>query len=241
VSADSQDPQPPARGGLARAATSSEFSLAEAVGGPRGLLESVLPGLVFVVAYTVTDALRPAVLLALAAAAVLVLARLAARLTPAPALSGAAGVGICALVASRTGDAVDFYGPGLLINLAYGAVFLASTLRWPRLAGQPAGPWPVIGLVVGGLRGEGLAWRSDPVLVRVYRRLTWLWAALFALRLLVQLPLYEAGAVEALGAARLVMGVPLFALAAWVTWRSLRPVSPAEPAAAGAPPRSRPR
>ena len=241
MSPDSPAPQPPARGGLARAATSSEFSLAEAVGGPRGFVESVLPGLVFVVAYTVTDALRPAVLLALGAAALLVLARLAARLTPVPALSGAAGVGICALVASRTGDAVDFYGPGLLINIAYGAVFLVSTLRWPRLAGQPAGPWPMIGLVVGGLRGGGLAWRTDPVLVRVYRRLTWLWAGLFGLRLLVQVPLYEAGAVEALGVARLVMGVPLFALAAWVTWRALRPVSPEEPAAAGAPPRSRPR
>ena len=229
------------RGALARAATSSRFSLAEAVGGPRGFAESVLPTLVFVVAFTVTDALRLSLLLALASAGLLVLARLVARLPLAPALSGAVGVGICALVASRTGDAADFYGPGLLVNIVYGVVFAASTLRWPRLGSLPAGPWPVIGLVVGGLRSEGLAWRSDPVLVRVYRRLTWLWAGLFGLRLLVQVPLYEAGAVQALGVARLVMGVPLFALAAWVTWRSLRQVTPEGPAAAAAPPRSRPR
>ena len=251
MSADPQRPDPtalPARTGLARAATSEQFSVAEAVGGPRGLVESVLPGVAFVVAYTVTDHLRSSLVIALAAAGVLVLARLAARLSPAPALSGAVGVGVCAFVAARTGDAVDFYGPGLLINIAYGAVFALSTLRWPAVAGQPAGPWPVIGLVVGGLRGEGLAWRTDPVLVRAHRRLTWLWAGLFALRLLVQVPLYEAGAVQALGVARLVMGLPLFALAAWVTWRGLRPVvavsaagGPEGPAAAAAPPRSRPR
>ena len=40
-----------------------------------------------------------------------------------------------------------------------------------------------------------------------------MWMGVFVLRLLVQVPLYQAGAVEALGTARIVMGVPLYALA----------------------------
>ena len=35
----------------------------------------------------------------------------------------------------------------------------------------------------------------------------------------MQLPLYYAGAVEALGVARLVMGVPLYALFVLATWQ----------------------
>lgn len=54
-----------------------------------------------------------------------------------------------------------------------------------------------------------------------YTIATWLWIAMFLARLGVQAPLYFAGddAVGALGTARLVMGVPLFALVLWLTWR----------------------
>ena len=58
------------------------------------------------------------------------------------------------------------------------------------------------------------------------------WSALFLLRLAVQLPLYLAGAVVALGVARTAMGLPLFALGLWLTWLMVRrPAAP--PAAAG--------
>ena len=42
-------------------------------------------------------------------------------------------------------------------------------------------------------------------------------SCLFSLRLAVQLPLYLAGAVVALGVARVAMGVPLFAVGIWLT------------------------
>ena len=45
---------------------------------------------------------------------------------------------------------------------------------------------------------------------------------------------YDAGAVEALGVARLVMGVPLFAIAVIFTWLVLSRVSSAVDAAAAA-------
>ncbi len=44
------------------------------------------------------------------------------------------------------------------------------------------------------------------------------------LRLSVQAPLYLAGAIEALGVARVIMGWPLFLAGAYFTYRVLAPV-----------------
>ncbi len=84
---------------------------------------------------------------------------------------------------------------------------------------QPALVWPT-------------AWRKDADLMRRYTVVTWIWVAMFAARLIVQGPLYLAGesAVAALGTARLIMGLPLFALVLWLSWRIIR-----QPAASAAP------
>ncbi|MDN5692837.1 MAG: DUF3159 domain-containing protein, partial [Micrococcaceae bacterium] len=75
---------------------------------------------------------------------------------------------------------------------------------------------------------------------RAYAAATWVMAAVFALRLAVQVPLYLADAVTALGVARLVMGLPLYALGLWLAWSvsapapgeddGLRPAAEDEPA-----------
>jgi len=213
-------------GGLARAATGTQFSLADAVGGRRGVVEAVGPGLAFVACFTVTRDLRLSLALALGAAGLALLARLVARLPLGPALAGAVGVGISAWSAGRTGDAADFYVPGFVINAVYGSVLLLSTVPWPRV-----GAFPVVGLLVGPLR-DGAAWRADRRRMVLYTRLTWAFAALFALRLAVQLPLYAADAVGPLGVARLVMGVPLMAALAWVAWVTLREAPVATPVTA---------
>lgn len=46
---------------------------------------------------------------------------------------------------------------------------------------------------------------------------------MFALRLAVQLPLYFRDDVAWLGTAKLAMGVPLTALALWISWVLVRP------------------
>ncbi|MEH3079018.1 MAG: DUF3159 domain-containing protein [Quadrisphaera sp.] len=211
--------------GVGRAASGEGFSLAETVGGPRGAAEAVLPGLVFVIVITATRSLVWAGGLALGVAAVAAVARLLARQPLQQALAGAVGVGICALTAWRTGDAVDFYWWGLLLNAVYAVVLATSTLPLPKVGPLPGGPLPVTGLLVAAARGGGAGsgeWRRDPAQLRLHRRLTWMWVGLFAVRLAVQTPLYLAGAVTALGVARLAMGLPLFAAAAWVTWLALR-------------------
>ena len=193
-------------------------SLAEAVGGPLGVAETSLPAVAFVVAYTVsgsdTDA---AAIVAVGVALVLAALRLARRETPRHALSGLIGVAFAAFIATRSGRAEDFFLPGLLLNAAYAAGFLVS-LAVRR---------PLVGLIVGQLDGEGSTWRDDPVRLRAFRTATWLWAGLFLSRLVVQLPLYLAGDVVALGVARTAMGVPLFVLGLWLTYRLVRRPAPA--------------
>ena len=128
-------------------------------------------------------------------------------------LAGFAGVAVSAFVASRTGRAEDFFLPGLITNIAYGTAFVVSI----------AIRWPLIGVVVGLLTSGGTSWRHDPPLRRAYAAASWVWVGVFLGRLVVQVPLYLAGAVGALGAARIVMGWPLFLAAAYVTYRILKP------------------
>ena len=52
---------------------------------------------------------------------------------------------------------------------------------------------------------------------------TWVWAGVFGARVAVQLPLYLLGAVGALGAAKLIMGWPLFLFAGYISYRIMRP------------------
>lgn len=61
-------------------------------------------------------------------------------------------------------------------------------------------------------------WRSDRALYKAYAQITWLWIGLFALRLIVQVPLYLTNQVGWLGTTRLVMGIPFWALAIWISY-----------------------
>jgi hypothetical protein len=187
--------------------------LLEAIGGTRGAAESGLPGLAFVTAYTISGQdLTLSLWVAIAFAAVLSVMRLLRRETLQYAFAGLIGVAIAAFISSRTGKAEDFFLPGLLLNAAYAAAYAISI--WVR--------WPLIGVIVGPLLGDGMGWRRDPGRVRLYSRASWIWVAAFLTRLAVQLPLYLAGAVVALGIARTAMGVPIFALALWLTYLLLR-------------------
>jgi hypothetical protein len=51
---------------------------------------------------------------------------------------------------------------------------------------------------------------------------TWFFAAVFSVRVLVQVPLYLADAPDALAATKLLMGVPLYLGLLWVTWMLVR-------------------
>src|SRR5918994_3279761 len=153
--------------------------------------------------------------------ALFALVRIARGQTVQYALAGLGGLALSAYVVSKTGRAEDFFLPGLLANAAYAAAYLISILV----------RWPLLGVIVGAVRGTGMGWREDPEQVRAFSRASWIWVALFSLRLAVQLPLYLAGALTALGVARIAMGIPLFAVGIWLSWLILRPSMRAQHAA----------
>ena len=205
------EPTQPLRG--MRAIAGDDFSFADAVGGARGLVESVAPGLVFVVAYVATRDLTPSLLASLGVALVAVVVRLVQRTPVTQAFSGVLGVGIGVVWAWRTGQAQDYFAWGLWVNAGWFLGALLSILV----------RWPAIGVIVAFLRSEDMSWRTDPAAVRERRRFTWatwLWVAVFGARLAVQVPLWLQGeaAFGWLGTAKLVMGVPLFAVGLWLTW-----------------------
>jgi hypothetical protein len=129
------------------------------------------------------------------------------------ALAGFAGVALSAFIADRTGKAEDFFLPGLLLNAAYAAAYLISILI----------RWPLLGVIVAPIVGESKTWRKDPERLRLYTRASWIWVGVFTLRLAVQLPLYLAGALLALGIAKTAMGLPIFLVAIWLSYLVLNP------------------
>jgi hypothetical protein len=190
-------------------------SIADAVGGPLGVAETAVPAAAFVIVLTATGQnIRTAAIVAVGLAALLAAARIVRRQTPIYAVSGVIGVAIAGYIASKTGKAENFFLPGLLMNAGYATAYVVSIV---------AG-WPLVGVIVAALMRGDSTWRRDRVLVRAYNRATWIWAGLFLARIAVQLPLYLAGALVVLGAARVGMGVPLFVIGVWLSWLVLRQV-----------------
>jgi len=190
----------------------SASALLAAIGGVRGLVESILPGLVFLFTYTITGQLLPSVLIPIGVAAIFVVARLVARTPATSAIAGVIGIGVSAALALLTGNVNDNFVPGLIINAVSLTVFVVSVLA----------RWPLVGLIVALLTGDVGEWRKDPAKLRVAYLASGLWIGLFALRLGVQGPLYLAEQTSALAATKLVMGVPLYAAVLWVTWLLVR-------------------
>ncbi|WP_233257294.1 DUF3159 domain-containing protein [Promicromonospora sp. AC04] len=227
-----QSADTPARG--MRALAGEEFSAAQAVGGVRGLVEAVLPGLVFVVAFVIFTDLTIPLIASVVAALVLVVARLVQRTPVTQALGGLLGIAIGVVWAWTSGEAENYYAGGLLLNAGYLVVLLVTILVRR----------PAVGYVVEALRagltpdavkaeanradGEPsvlaalTAWRDDPAKMRTYTIATWLWVGLFALRLAVKTPLYFAGDIAWLGTFHLLLGVPLWALVLYLTWYVVR-------------------
>jgi hypothetical protein len=67
--------------------------------------------------------------------------------------------------------------------------------------------------------GDTSGWLKHPLLVRAYTTVTWLWVAVFGLRLLVQIPLYLNDNVALLGSVKIFMGWPLYLFAVWLTYQ----------------------
>ena len=89
-----------------------------ALGGKKGLIDSGLPAVVFLILFNIKHDLKVALTGAIILSVLLALVRLAKKNTIQHAVSGLLGVLICAYFANKSGNASDFYIPKLLTNLA---------------------------------------------------------------------------------------------------------------------------
>nr|WP_239029410.1 DUF3159 domain-containing protein [Pseudonocardia acidicola] len=192
----------------------------EQMGGVAGIVYSTIPVAVFVVVNLLTG-LKPALIAALATGGAITIWRLVRREALQPAISGLIGVGVCAFIANRTGEARDFYLPGLLYSAFFAVAFLISVVV----------RWPLAGVVWHGINGDGHGWRRDPRMLRAYTFASLLWTVVFAARVVVQGWLYNADEANWLGIARLAMGYPLLGVAllgtVWAVRRARRSPLPA--------------
>ncbi|MDN6854929.1 MAG: DUF3159 domain-containing protein, partial [Bifidobacterium crudilactis] len=199
-SSHAADGRPKRLHGLATLAQ-EDFSVMEAIGGVRGVVESLLPGLVFVIGFVVTRNLGLTVAVSATLAVLALVVRLLQRQAIMGALSGVAAVAICLVWAWFSKDARNYYLPGFLTNAFWIAALLISVVV--RVPG--------IGALVEFVRNPTLSdlsswlrsWREDKPLYHAYLKVTLLWVAVFALRLLIQLPLYFSDQIGYLGTARL--------------------------------------
>lgn len=199
-------------GAVAPGEAPTRVALLTALGGVRGIVESILPGLVFLIVFVITKSPWLSAAAPLVVAVAFVVARLIQRGPVMSAVAGLLLVGISTAAVLLTGSANENFLPGLWIN----AAFLAGTLLTLALR------WPLVGLLVGALTGDLKGWRSDRRQRRGATAATWIWAGLFGARLFVELPLYLAEQTEALAIVKLVMGVPLYAAVLWLTWLLMR-------------------
>ena len=189
-------------------------ALVEAMGGKRGLLDSGLPAVVFVFVNSVVeavasrDAALPAALAAAIATGLVVVVLRVVRKEPLQqAVSGFLGLAIAVFLAARSGEARDFFLPGIFINIGYAVLFLGSTV-----IGRP-----LVGAIYSAVEGLGTRWREDRRLRRAFTVATVGWSVVFIARAVVQTTFYNLDRTGWLATSKLLMGWPLTILAVAAT------------------------
>jgi len=214
--------------GLGALASSDESGrpLLRAVGGVLGILETVVPGTMFVFVYALSGVTQGVPWLALGlsvgASVVFTLVRVIRRESVLQAFVGLVGVALSAALAIFTNRAEGFFGLGLILNSVYGLAFLISLIV----------RWPLIGVVMGLYRQDKGAWRKDRESRRVYTITTLLWLAMFVIRLAVEVPIFVAASLatgaenaelnQAFATAKLALGLPLYIPVLAATWLLVR-------------------
>lgn len=212
-------PDPPGQGaqGAADGRQVTEAALFEAFGGVRGMVETVVPGLLFVTIFTVNKDLHISAIAALAVSLVLAAVRLVRRDTVKHAFSGVFGVAFGVVFAMMTGNAKDFYLPGMLYTLGLSLAYMLTTL-----AGVP-----LIGLILGPVFKENLSWRTrNPGRKKAYAKASWAWGLILFAKCAILFPLYWWADTTQLGWILIALKIPPFLLAVYLTWVFLAKAPP---------------
>ncbi|MCQ4044778.1 DUF3159 domain-containing protein [Streptantibioticus rubrisoli] len=195
----------------------ADAALLEAFGGVWGMVDTTVPGLVFVAVYTVRHDITASAVAALGLTLVLAIARLVRKQTLKHALSGVFGVAFGAFFAMLSGDAKNFYLPGMLYTLGLAVAYVVSALV----------RFPLIGVLLGPILRENLSWRTrNPGRFRAYTKASWAWGGILLAKSAILFPLYWWGNATQLGWVKVALGIPPFLLAVYLTWIFLAKAPP---------------
>lgn len=195
----------------------TEAALFDAFGGVRGMVETVVPGLLFVTIYTINQDLHSSAIAALAVSLVLVAARLVLKGTVKHAFSGVFGVAFGVVFAMMTGNAKDFYLPGMLYTTGLAVAYIATA----------AAGVPLIGLMLGPVFKENLSWRTrNPGRKKAYTKASYAWGAILLAKSAILFPLYWWADTTQLGWVLVALKIPPFLLAVYLTWVFLAKAPP---------------
>jgi hypothetical protein len=183
--------------------------LDKALGGWRGLVDSALPSMLFVLIFVFAKDLNLALIVSVTVGVVLLIIRLFEKKSLTQILGGFFGLLLSVFLTWRTNDASNFFLTGILTNAFYALVLLISLLV----------NRPLLGYMVGSLVGDVSGWRTEKLLIKAYKTVTWLWFSVFSIRIIVQFPLYLDGNVGLLGPIKIFMGWPLYLFTVWVSYR----------------------
>ena len=199
--------------------TAPSTRLAALIGGRRGVIDGALPSLVFVVVNAIattrgdrSDAVVLAIAAALSTAAALAVLRLARKESLKQAIQGLAGLLVAVAFALRSGEARDFFLPGIYVDAAYAAAFAVSAL-----AGRP-----LVATIHRWLFGGGGQRGQESRLRRAFMVTTVGWSLVYASRVVVQAVLYRADQPGIMAASKILMGWPLTILAVALTLAYVR-------------------
>ncbi len=170
----------------------------ESIGGWRGVLDSALPALGFIVANVIAG-LQPAIWTGIAIAIGVFVLRLARKQSIQQAIGGLVAVGICVFIASRTGEARGYFLFGIWRSALLAAALVGSVLI----------RYPIVGLVWHFLSPREVNWRSNKRLMRAYNWTTLAWGASYVLKFVVEGLLYQSQEATWLGVVRIGLGYPM--------------------------------
>ncbi|MEN9715817.1 MAG: hypothetical protein RJA35_1284 [Actinomycetota bacterium] len=193
-------------------------SMLASVGGVSGLVESAVPSTAFLIIYSVWHAIFWAIVVSAGLALLSVARQIVLKKPLTQAIVGAALIAASAWWALSQKPSLYFL-PGILTNAGYFVVVALSVVI----------RWPIIGLAVGFFKGWGTSWRKNKALLTRFDLITGMWAALFGLRLAIEVPMFLANNLAGLAVAKLIIGYPPYLLCIWFTWLGLRSVILAKP------------
>lgn len=201
--------------------TVRQDTLVSLLGGRRGAFDATAPLVVFILTWILTgNSIAWAAGASLLSAALIAAVRLKQRRKPRAVILGLLSVAVACLIVLYTGRAQDILLPRIVSNAA-------SALVW---TGFIVFRRPLLGLIVGGLLGQKTRWRQDPDLMRAYSAASWVWVAMYTVRVAILTPFWNSDeerlAVVAGGVAQVALSWPLLVLCLIVSGWVIRAILP---------------